>query len=1335
MNGSRFLGDHAVSPEIPVSPSLRVHHHHERESEENELAPNEMEQDVDGDMAGADRGEYNEEEGRGHRVHRVVQEPSAREVELHNKTHFPFRSWCRACVAGRRANHPHRPRGPQEEGQMPEVHMGYFFPKDAIGEPTVTCIAVKHRSKKYLGAHVLQQKGGGSEHAVQQVVRDLRRMGEYGPLTLRGDQEHAIQEMLRSVARARGAVTTNVETVPRGDSQANGRAEQAVQMAEGIIRVHKIALENMIEDRVSVHDACFPWLVENAADCYNKFHVGPDGKTAYEHVRGRPYRGEVFAFGTPVLHRVVGHVQGADMRERWLEGIYLGKQFASDEFLVSTTEGEVVRARAVLPRPGGVKLTKEMLDKIKGSPWNPTGVITHDARVLPPRGQEAPQGDGQGESGPAPRGVRITNEVLERFGFTPLCPRCQAIQRGDPHRSTHHSRDCRRRLEEAMEQSESHARAVENAAERKRRYAEVSSEQDTTQEGEGGAVPEDIGAAQDNGAHPPDAVRGDGERRDEYAGGEQQQCQSPQLREPPVGNAGRSAASSTSAGVKRARRHDEEDPDADVYLDQLPKRLRERGVAFSPTTPSSSSSSSKSRPVRLKRTRGDDDLTEGRAVVPRWEEELGDDALQLEPDPDMDVCEVFSPPRLSKRARQLGYRGGWSLDLKCEDEWTKRKYNLLLPKVQKEVKHMLRRDRPRLLVVSPPSTLFSTTRRTGAISKVEWEQAVEMVRFGLELCLIQHRADRQFIFEHPASATSWNLMEMKEFLLHTSGVSTIMFDQCQFGLMSWDQMGCAPVYKPTRLIVNHPVMEEKLSKRCHGGHRHVMLEGGSRTRRAVEYPTGLCDAMLEGLDIIARWKHEQEVLGLEEDDMCEPDPGNLEEEWDDITGESLDVRLVKAARTEEIEYMNQIGAWRPVLRSEVMARNPEAKIVGTRWVQVNKGCKEKPDVRCRLVAQEFAHDKRDDLFAGTPPLAAARYVLSDCMSRGRSSFKRSVMVLDVKKAFLHGKMERELYIELPVEDPQRDNGQYIGRLVRALYGTRDAPLAWQRVVKKFMIERGFHHSHIAQGIYVHRARDLRIVCHVDDFLVTGPADQVEWFRSEMASAYEVKHQTLGWNYGDEEKVNFLGRMIRRTNKGLTIEGDDKHRVRLLEEWGMTYARQVGTPFVKHEVDPDALEMNKMDATRYRRAAARVTYMAQDRPDLCFAARALAGRMASPRVGDELGIKRVLRYLQKAPVALITYEAQEVDDVLRGFSDSDWAGDPHSRRSTSGGVVFRGLHAVHWWSQLQARVALSSCEAEVNALVKATSECLHVQRLGHAFGDPMRIMLFTDASAAKGSTLR
>ena len=59
-------------------------------------------------------------------------------------------------------------------------------------------------------------------------------------------------------------------------------------------------------------------------------------------------------------------------------------------------------------------------------------------------------------------------------------------------------------------------------------------------------------------------------------------------------------------------------------------------------------------------------------------------------------------------------------------------------------------------------------------------------------------------------------------------------------------------------------------------------------------------------------------------------------------------------------------------------------------------------VRCRLVAQEFAgKDKREDLYAGAPPLAATRYVLSGCVSRGvRRTSTRKLMVLDIKKCIL-----------------------------------------------------------------------------------------------------------------------------------------------------------------------------------------------------------------------------------------------------------------------------------------------------------------------------------------------
>ena len=110
-------------------------------------------------------------------------------------------------------------------------------------------------------------------------------------------------------------------------------------------------------------------------------------------------------------------------------------------------------------------------------------------------------------------------------------------------------------------------------------------------------------------------------------------------------------------------------------------------------------------------------------------------------------------------------------------------------------------------------------------------------------------------------------------------------------------------------------------------------------------------------------------------------------------------------------------------------------------VYTDKGDK----VICRLVAQEFAgNDKREDLYAGTPPITATRYLLSNTVSRRRMPnvpLSRKLMVLDIKQAFLHGIAKRLVYVELPEEESE--GGKYVGRLAKTLYGTRDAPVAWQ----------------------------------------------------------------------------------------------------------------------------------------------------------------------------------------------------------------------------------------------------------------------------------------------------
>ena len=98
-------------------------------------------------------------------------------------------------------------------------------------------------------------------------------------------------------------------------------------------------------------------------------------------------------------------------------------------------------------------------------------------------------------------------------------------------------------------------------------------------------------------------------------------------------------------------------------------------------------------------------------------------------------------------------------------------------------------------------------------------------------------------------------------------------------------------------------------------------------------------------------------------------------------------------------------------------------------------------------------------------------------------------------------------------------------------------------------------------------------------------------------------------------------------------------------------------------------------------------------------------MSKPLEGDDMLVKRVIRYLKGRPRVAILYCFQEAEPDIVVRTDSDWAGDELTRRSTSGGVVLNGTHTFHV-VVLQARIALSSCEAELNACRKGGIEALN-----------------------------
>ena len=113
------------------------------------------------------------------------------------------------------------------------------------------------------------------------------------------------------------------------------------------------------------------------------------------------------------------------------------------------------------------------------------------------------------------------------------------------------------------------------------------------------------------------------------------------------------------------------------------------------------------------------------------------------------------------------------------------------------------------------------------------------------------------------------------------------------------------------------------------------------------------------------------------------------------------------------------------------------KIIGVRWVDVNKGDSQDPEYRSRLVGREFNVGKDDALYAATPPLEALRLIISHAATYSDGGPQRVIMINDVRRAYVYANITRGVYIELPKEDPKHGTG-LLGKLKLCLYGTRDA---------------------------------------------------------------------------------------------------------------------------------------------------------------------------------------------------------------------------------------------------------------------------------------------------------
>ena len=308
------------------------------------------------------------------------------------------------------------------------------------------------------------------------------------------------------------------------------------------------------------------------------------------------------------------------------------------------------------------------------------------------------------------------------------------------------------------------------------------------------------------------------------------------------------------------------------------------------------------------------------------------------------------------------------MDIATEDPITKRRWDLRSPVQQMEVVRMIRRDLPILLVLSPPCTVFSqlqvlSSAHWSAQKDRQYEESLILLRFAVRLCKLQIDLGNVFILEHPRSATSWSIVDVLG-LTEREDVLLADFHMCAYGMMSEDSDGPAPVYKPTRIATNSTVAAELIPALCHGGHRHVHLLNG-RAKAAHKYPQALVDRILEAVAVESSYRNSSlshdSLMSVESEELHEQEPFRALPEVE--IPREMD-ELIQASRREELQIFGEMNVYDHVHESSI-ARG--ARIVGTRWVTVNKGTRDRPRIRSRLVAKEFADTKTDELFAPTPP--------------------------------------------------------------------------------------------------------------------------------------------------------------------------------------------------------------------------------------------------------------------------------------------------------------------------------------------------------------------------------
>nr|GEU88607.1 putative ribonuclease H-like domain-containing protein [Tanacetum cinerariifolium] len=345
----------------------------------------------------------------------------------------------------------------------------------------------------------------------------------------------------------------------------------------------------------------------------------------------------------------------------------------------------------------------------------------------------------------------------------------------------------------------------------------------------------------------------------------------------------------------------------------------------------------------------------------------------------------------------------------------------------------------------------------------------------------------------------------------------------------------------------------------------------------------------------------------------------------------------------------------------VLVDLPKVKrAIGTKWVFRNKKDKRGIVVRnkARLVAQGHTQEEGidyEEVFAPVAKIEAIRLFLAYASFMGFMVYQ-----MDVKSAFLYGTIKEEIYVCQPLgfEDPDYPDKVY--KVVKALYGLRQAPRAWYETLVNYLLENRFQMGKIDQTLFIKRKKGdvLLVLIYVDDIIFGSTnKDLCKAFEKLMKDKFQMSSMS--------ELIFFLGLQVKQKPDVIFIS-QDKYVAKILRKFGLTDGKSASTPIDTEKPLLKDLDGEDVDVHTYRSMIGSLMYLTSSRPDIMFTVYACARFQVIPKVSHLHAVKRIFRYLKGKPHLGLWYPKDSPLNLV-AYSDSDYPGASLDRKSTTGVV--------------------------------------------------------------------